>query len=124
MRWVETFRSGAEAIRAHRLRSGLTMLGIVIGISSVIVTVGLGLGAQAAVSAPRLHCEGRETLVDARLDEATIEGLRRLGHEVVVRAETFGTSHFARPAAVLVDPATGALRGGVNLFNPAYAIGL
>jgi len=47
--WTETFRSGAEAIRAHRLRSALTMLGIVIGISSVIVTVGLGLGAQDQV---------------------------------------------------------------------------
>ncbi|HSV40872.1 MAG TPA: ABC transporter permease [Nocardioidaceae bacterium] len=49
MNWAETFRSGAEAIRSHRLRSGLTMLGIVIGISSVIVTVGLGLGAQNKV---------------------------------------------------------------------------
>ena len=49
MNWLETFRSGAEAIRSHRLRSGLTMLGIVIGISSVIVTVGLGLGAQNEV---------------------------------------------------------------------------
>jgi putative ABC transport system permease protein len=49
MNWLETFRSGAEAIRAHRLRSALTMLGIVIGISSVIVTVGLGLGAQNEV---------------------------------------------------------------------------
>jgi putative ABC transport system permease protein len=49
MNWTETFRSGAEAIRSHRLRSGLTMLGIVIGISSVIVTVGLGLGAQNEV---------------------------------------------------------------------------
>lgn len=49
MNWTETFRSGAEAIRAHRLRSALTMLGIVIGISSVIVTVGLGLGAQNEV---------------------------------------------------------------------------
>jgi putative ABC transport system permease protein len=50
MSWLETLRSGLEAIRAHRLRSALTMLGIVIGISSVIVTVGLGLGAQAEVS--------------------------------------------------------------------------
>jgi putative ABC transport system permease protein len=47
--WRDTFRSGLGAIRAHRLRSALTMLGIVIGISSVILTVGLGLGAQDAV---------------------------------------------------------------------------
>jgi putative ABC transport system permease protein len=49
MNWKDTFASGLEAIRAHRLRSALTMLGIVIGISSVILTVGLGLGAQDQV---------------------------------------------------------------------------
>jgi putative ABC transport system permease protein len=47
--WAETFRSGLDAVRAHRLRSALTMLGIVIGVSSVILTVGLGLGAQDEV---------------------------------------------------------------------------
>lgn len=49
MSWWETVRSGLAAIRAHRLRSSLTVLGIVIGISSVILTVGLGQGAQAEV---------------------------------------------------------------------------
>jgi putative ABC transport system permease protein len=51
MSWVETLRTAAEAVRAHRLRSLLTMLGIVIGISSVVLTVGLGLGAQDKVRA-------------------------------------------------------------------------
>ena len=49
MTWQETLRTGLEAIRAHRLRSLLTMLGIVIGISSVILTLGLGQGAQKQV---------------------------------------------------------------------------
>jgi putative ABC transport system permease protein len=49
MSWYETLRTGLEAIRSHRLRSVLTMLGIVIGISSVILTVGLGQGAQDQV---------------------------------------------------------------------------
>jgi putative ABC transport system permease protein len=47
--WVETLRTAVDAVRAHRLRSMLTMLGIVIGISSVVLTVGLGLGAQDEV---------------------------------------------------------------------------
>lgn len=51
MNWSDTFASGLDAIRAHRLRSALTMLGIVIGVSSVILTVGLGLGAQDRVRA-------------------------------------------------------------------------
>ena len=49
MNWLETLRTAGAAIRAHRLRSLLTMLGIVIGISSVVLTVGLGLGAQNQV---------------------------------------------------------------------------
>ncbi|MFL6156594.1 MAG: ABC transporter permease [Marmoricola sp.] len=49
MSWLETLRTAAEAVRSHRLRSLLTMLGIVIGISSVVLTVGLGLGAQDKV---------------------------------------------------------------------------
>ena len=49
MNWQETLRTAAEAVQAHRLRSLLTMLGIVIGISSVILTVGLGQGAQDKV---------------------------------------------------------------------------
>jgi putative ABC transport system permease protein len=49
MSWLETLRTGLGAIRSHRLRSGLTMLGILIGIAAVILTVGLGEGAQAQV---------------------------------------------------------------------------
>jgi putative ABC transport system permease protein len=49
MNWAETLRAGAEAVRAHRMRSLLTMLGIVIGIASVILTVGFGQGAQDKV---------------------------------------------------------------------------
>jgi putative ABC transport system permease protein len=47
--WLETLRTGLEAVRTHRLRSGLTVLGILIGIAAVILTVGLGEGAQAQV---------------------------------------------------------------------------
>ena len=47
--WGETVRTGLDAVLAHRMRSMLTMLGIVIGVSSVILTVGLGQGAQDEV---------------------------------------------------------------------------
>ena len=50
MSWIETLRTGAQAIMSHRLRSALTMLGILIGIAAVILTVGLGEGASAQVS--------------------------------------------------------------------------
>ena len=50
MTWLDTLRSAWEAILGHRLRSVLTMLGILIGIAAVILTVGLGEGAQAKVT--------------------------------------------------------------------------
>jgi putative ABC transport system permease protein len=47
--FAETLRTALDAIRSHRLRSLLTMLGILIGIAAVILTVGLGKGAQDEV---------------------------------------------------------------------------
>jgi putative ABC transport system permease protein len=48
--WFDTLRSGLEAIASHRLRSALTVLGILIGIAAVILTVGLGEGATSSVN--------------------------------------------------------------------------
>ena len=50
MSWWETMRSGLEAIASHRLRSSLTVLGILIGIAAVILTVGFGEGATVSVN--------------------------------------------------------------------------
>src|SRR6201995_3185595 len=50
MNWSDTLRTGWDAIRTHRLRSALTAVGILIGIAAVVLTVGLGQGAQQQVS--------------------------------------------------------------------------
>jgi len=49
MIFVEILRVAMDAIRANKLRSFLTMLGIVIGVGAVITMVALGEGAQRAV---------------------------------------------------------------------------
>lgn len=49
MGWFETLRTGLSAVMSNRLRSGLTVLGIMIGIAAVILTVGLGQGASNQV---------------------------------------------------------------------------
>lgn len=46
---VESFKMATSAIMAHKLRALLTMLGIVIGIASVISVVALGRGTQQQV---------------------------------------------------------------------------
>ncbi|MBZ7928730.1 ABC transporter permease [Campylobacter sp. LH-2024] len=45
----ECFKIAYSSIIAHKLRSILTMLGIIIGIASVVCVVALGLGSQAKV---------------------------------------------------------------------------
>ena len=45
----EIFQVALQAIRANKLRSFLTMLGIIIGVGAVITMVALGSGAQKAV---------------------------------------------------------------------------
>ena len=49
MSWRDVLRTATEAVRTHRLRSALTMLGILIGITAVVLTVGIGEGAKAKV---------------------------------------------------------------------------
>ncbi|MBF7067728.1 ABC transporter permease [Campylobacter volucris] len=48
---IESFKMSIAAIIAHKLRSLLTMLGIIIGIASVVCVVALGLGAQQSILA-------------------------------------------------------------------------
>ncbi|HEY2983656.1 MAG TPA: ABC transporter permease [Jatrophihabitantaceae bacterium] len=50
MTWSDVFGNGWDAIRTHKLRSMLTSLGILIGIAAVVLTVGLGQGAQQKVA--------------------------------------------------------------------------
>jgi putative ABC transport system permease protein len=49
MRMMEAWRVALEALRANRLRSGLTMLGVVIGVGAVVVLVAIGTGAKQVV---------------------------------------------------------------------------
>ncbi|GIJ48590.1 ABC transporter permease [Virgisporangium aliadipatigenens] len=49
MRFVEAWRVALTALRANRLRSGLTMLGVIIGVAAVVVLVAIGTGTKNEV---------------------------------------------------------------------------
>ncbi len=49
MTFLATLRLAAQALLRNRVRSILTMLGIIIGVAAVIVTVGIGVGARNSV---------------------------------------------------------------------------
>src|SRR6478752_5011044 len=46
---VMTFRIAFKALSRNKMRTGLTMLGMIIGVSAVITLVALGNGAQSAI---------------------------------------------------------------------------
>ncbi|HTI99535.1 MAG TPA: ABC transporter permease [Dongiaceae bacterium] len=51
MRILATFRIALLALRRNKLRTALTMLGMIIGVAAVIAMVGIGNGAKAQVEA-------------------------------------------------------------------------
>jgi putative ABC transport system permease protein len=75
MTWGETFRTAVEAIRSRRMRSSLTMLGILIGIAAVMLTVGLGQGAQAQVR-DQINQLGSNLLIVSPGSTTTTSGIR------------------------------------------------
>jgi putative ABC transport system permease protein len=75
MTWGETFRTALEAIRSRRMRSSLTMLGILIGIAAVMLTVGLGQGAQAQVR-NQINQLGSNLLIVSPGSTTTSSGIR------------------------------------------------
>jgi putative ABC transport system permease protein len=95
MNVLDAGRIALRAMRAHRLRSSLTMLGLAIGVGAVILLVALGNGAQRAINVeleelgtntltifPRAtigpHATGRESQeVELTLDD--VEALRQAG---------------------------------------------
>ena len=50
MNIIESFKSALYSVRANKMRSFLTMLGIIIGISSVITIVAIGEGGKNAIT--------------------------------------------------------------------------
>jgi len=71
----ETVRFALQAVLSHRLRSLLTTLGILIGIAAVILTVGLGQGAQKQVES-QINALGTNLLVITPGSSTTAGGIR------------------------------------------------
>jgi gamma-glutamyltranspeptidase/glutathione hydrolase len=77
--------------------------------------------AQAAIEAPRVHTEGAEVLVSARVGDKALAGLARKGHTVVPKEETYSTLNFSRPIAIRVTAK--GLEAGCEQYCAAAAAG-
>lgn len=75
MNIVESFKSALQSVMANKMRSFLTMLGIIIGISSVITIVSIGEGGKRAITGEfesigtnviNISIKSRNKIVEAR----------------------------------------------------------
>ena len=82
---VENARSAARALRVNKLRSALTILGIVIGVGAVIAMVAVGSGAQARLEEQIRSLGSNLVLVAA--GSATTRGVRSGGGSNVTLTE-------------------------------------
>jgi gamma-glutamyltranspeptidase/glutathione hydrolase len=92
-------------------------------VQSLVNMLDYGLGVQAAVSTPRLHCEGPLTEIDSNLPSETIADLAARGHTIMLSEEHTHPFRFARPSGIRIDPETNELTAGVYQYTPAWAMG-
>jgi gamma-glutamyltranspeptidase/glutathione hydrolase len=96
---------------------------IVSAIPQVIANIAdAGDAPQRAIEAPRLHTEGGELWVDDRVGERSLAALRRMGHDVVPKHQSYGTLYFARPVAIRIGKR--GLEAGLDHLCAAAAAGI
>ncbi len=81
-------------------------------------TVDYSIDVQPAIDAPRAFFDGDLTVVERGLPAATVEALRRMGHEVVVAPSPWGGAQ-----AIRIDWQRGVLVGGSEPRKDGCAIG-
>ena len=77
MKLYDSFRSALQSLVVNKLRSALTMLGVVIGVAAVIAMVSVGNGASQSVQNTILNLGSN--LVTVTPQNATDQGLRGAG---------------------------------------------
>ena len=110
MSWLSTLKVALNALRVNKLRSMLTMLGIIIGVAAVITMIAVGGGAQARVE-EQIKSLGANVMIV--LPGSTTSSGIRLGAGA---AQTL-TEDDARAIGTEVDEVTSAplLRGSGQL---------
>lgn len=104
MGWAETARTAIAALNARRLRSLLTMLGILIGIAAVMLTVGLGQGASAQITS-QINSLGSNMIIVSPSQTTSSGGFRGGGGS----ASTLTTQDASMLATTAVAPDVAAV---------------
>ena len=102
MNFLESVRIALQGISANRLRSGLTTLGLVIGVGAVILLVAVGNGSSIAVS-NQINALGTNTLI-VMPSRGGFGGFGGGGGRATVGTQSRGSSLTLADARALADP--------------------
>ncbi len=125
---IETLRIALTGLAANKLRSGLTILGLTIGVGSVIVLISVGTGSSAAI-ANQINALGSNLLTIS--SAPTIGGLFSRGSSsssglTLADATALG-SKFEAPDVKSVSPVVNAsdvtMTYGSSTYTPASFVG-
>jgi ABC-type lipoprotein release transport system permease subunit len=113
--FLPDFRMGLENLRAHKLRSLLTMLGMIFGVAAVVAMLSIGAGAQQEVMAFIEQLGVRNLIVEAREapDSQALQKIRKISPGLNFkdfRGDCPKTFHSVEAAA----KATGGFADGVR----------
>ena len=100
---------------------GRQIMGTVMRVAQGVIDFGQGI--QDACETVALDASADTIVVDADLGDAVIAALRDRGHVLDAREKLFMPRLFASPTGILIDPATGELRGGADPFAAGVASG-
>jgi putative ABC transport system permease protein len=143
--FLESFRIALKALNSNKVRSALTMLGVIIGVAAVILLVAIGSGVQQEITGqieglgsnllfvfpgnfsgggggggaggPGAEIRKRFSMDDARVVE------RRLGSEAIVVPVVQGPAVLKAGNRTLRTTIAGANEEGDQVFSATYLVG-
>ncbi len=125
---IEVVRVALAGLSANKLRTGLTVLGLMIGVGSVIVLIAVGTGSSSAVE-KQIDALGSNVLLVTT--GPTLGGLRRGGAtsaaELTLADAQALTNRFQAPDVQSVSPVVSAsgteLAYGTSTYSPSSFVG-
>ncbi len=112
MNVLEAIRSALGDLAAHKLRSALTMLGMIFGVGAVIAMLSIGAGAES---------QAMEMIERMGMHNVLVRNKTQLGDELRdMRAKSLGVSQ--RDAQAIVDGVPGVELVATRVEIEAYNI--
>ena len=123
----ETIRVAFAGLTANKLRTGLTVLGLMIGVGSVIILIAVGTGSSAAVT-KQIDALGSNVLLVST--GPTLGGLRRsatAATQLTLADAQALSNRFQAPDVTSVSPVVNAngttLSNGQTTYSPSSFVG-